>query len=83
VTIPPGGRRAGLTAHSFGHYTFGQHKHQYTGWIDTDQARRGVYAPHTESGYWLPESEFLYRIASGFVTRRGFLAGRRAGFLPG
>jgi hypothetical protein len=83
VTIPPGGRRAGLTAHSFGHYTFGQHKHQYTGWIDADRARRGVYAPHTESGYWLPESEFLYRIGSGFVTRRGFLGGRRAGFLPG
>jgi hypothetical protein len=81
--VPPGGRRAGLLAHSFGHYTFGQHKHQHTGWLEAEAGSpRVLYAPHTHNGYWLPESELLYRIGSGFVTRRGFRAGRRAGFLP-
>jgi hypothetical protein len=81
--LPPGGRRAGLLAHSFARYTFGQHKHQHTGWLAVgDQGNRGLYSPHTEHGYHLPSSKFLYRIGAGFVTRRGYREGRRAGFLP-
>jgi hypothetical protein len=78
--VPPGGRRAGLLAHSFARYTRGQHKHQHTGWLESRDGRL-VYAPHTEAGYWLPASWVLYRTASGFVTRRGLRAARRAGFV--
>jgi hypothetical protein len=81
--VPPGGRRAGLTAHSFARYTFGQNQRKHTGWLEAEPgARRVVYAPHTEAGYRLPRSRLLYGIASGFVTRRGYRQGRRAGFLP-
>jgi hypothetical protein len=80
--VPPGGRRAGLTAHAFDRYTFGQHQRKHTGWLEVDSAgRRAVYAPHTESGYRLPESKLLYRMGSGFVTRRGLRSARRAGFI--
>jgi hypothetical protein len=79
---PPGGRRAGLTAHAFARYTYGQNQRKHTGWLEAEPAEsRVVYAPHTESGYWLPQSRLLYRMGSGFVTRRGFREARRAGFL--
>jgi hypothetical protein len=81
--VPPGGRRAGLTAHSFARYTFGQDQHKHTGWLESEPDEgQIVYAPHTQAGYRLPRSRLLYRIGSGFVTRRGYRAGRRAGFLP-
>lgn len=80
-TVPPGGRRAGLLAHSFARYTRGQHKHQHTGWLESREDGRLVYAPHTASGYWLPPSWTLYRLAAGLVTRRGLRAARRAGFV--
>jgi hypothetical protein len=81
--LPPGGRRAGLLAHSFARYTFGQHKHQHTGWLEVwAHGDRALYSPHTEHGYHLPRSRFLYRLGAGFVTRRGYREGRRAGFLP-
>jgi hypothetical protein len=83
VAMPSGGRRAGLVAHSFARYTFGQHQHKHTGWLVVNADKRhAIYAPHTETGYWLPESRLLYRIASGFATRRGLRAARRAGFVP-
>ena len=78
--VPPGGRRAGLLAHSFARYTAGQHQHRHTGWLQAD-GDRILYAPHTESGYHLPESMTLYRLGAGLVTRRGLRAARRAGFV--
>jgi hypothetical protein len=81
-TVPPGGRRAGLLAHSFARYTVGQNQRKYTGWLEAD-AERVVYAPHTESGYRLPASRFLYRAGAAFVTTRGLRAARRAGFIQG
>jgi hypothetical protein len=82
-SIPAGGRRAGLTAHSFARYTFGQHQHKHTGWLEAEPMQERVaYSPHTESGYWLPRSRLLYRVGSGFVTRRGLREARRAGFVP-
>lgn len=81
--LPSGGRRAGLLAHSFARYTFGQHKHQHTGWLEVEASGgRALYSPHSEHGYHLPRSTFLYRLSAGFVTRRGYRAGRKAGFLP-
>jgi hypothetical protein len=66
VPLPPGGRRAGLTAHAFARYTYGQEQRVHTGWLE-----HGVYAPHTEAGYRLPESRLLFHLAGGLVTRRG------------
>jgi hypothetical protein len=83
VDIPAGGRRAGLTAHWFARYTVGQHLRHHTGWLEVDRSGHAVYAPHTRSGYRFPESKLVFRLASGFETRRGYREGRRAGVLPG
>ena len=78
--VPPGGRRAGLLAHSFARFTFGQNQLGHTGWLEVE-GDRVVYAPHTKSGYHLPGSRFLFRAGAGFVTRRGLRKARRAGFV--
>jgi hypothetical protein len=80
-TVPAGGRRAGLLAHSFARFTFGQNQRKHTGWLETEDGRL-LYAPHTESGYHLPRSRFLYRAGAAFVTNRGLRDARRAGFVP-
>jgi hypothetical protein len=82
IPIPADGRRAGLLAHSFAFQAVGQNQRKYTGWVEVDPAaHRAVYAPHTEAGYVLPASPFLFKTAAGLVTRRGLRAGRRAGFI--
>jgi hypothetical protein len=82
--VPAGGRRAGLTAHTFARYSYGQHQLKHTGWLQTDPAQtRVLYAPHTRHGYYLPPSRTLYRLSAGLVTRRGHREAARAGFLPG
>ena len=81
IDVPPGGRRAGLTAHSFARYTFGQHQHKHTGWMTAEPGQRVVYAPHTKAGYRLPESRLIYRLGAGLVTRRGLREARRRGFV--
>jgi hypothetical protein len=80
--VPPGGRRAGLTAHTFARYTYGQRQRRHSGWLqaDPDQPQL-IYAPHTEHGYYLPASRTLFRLSAGAATRRGYRAGLRDGFL--
>jgi hypothetical protein len=78
--VPAGGRRAGLLAHSFARYTFGQNQRKHTGWMDV-AGERVVYAPHTEHGYYLPASRFLYRVGAAYVTNRGLRDARRAGWI--
>jgi hypothetical protein len=69
--VPPGGRRAGLTAHWFTRHVLGQRQRVHTGWLEGDSGGgRVVYAPHTEAAYFLPPSKLLYRLVVGFVTRR-------------
>jgi hypothetical protein len=80
--VPSGGRRAGLLAHSFARFTFGQNQRKHTGWLEA-AGDRIVYAPHTESGYHLPRSRFLYRAGAAFVTNRGLREARRVGFVGG
>lgn len=68
--VPPGGRRAGLTAHWFGPRNYGQNQRIHTGWLQAEPgSRRVTYAPHTEAGYRLPPSKLAYRLAVGFGTR--------------
>jgi hypothetical protein len=76
--VPPGGRRAGLSAHWFAEGMIGQDQRKHTGWLEAD-AERISYAPHTDSSYRFPESELLYRIVSGGGTRWYDWRARRAG----
>ncbi|MQA83132.1 MAG: hypothetical protein GEV03_00520 [Streptosporangiales bacterium] len=85
--VPPGGRRAGLTAHWFGPRNFGQQQRIHTGWLETEPGEPGepgaIYAPHTEVGHRIPRSKLLYRLAVGLGTRLWLRQARRAGALPG
>jgi hypothetical protein len=83
--IPPGERRAGLLAHEFSRHVVGQHQRKHTGWLTVHPTggadRQILYAPHTQSGYHLPPSRLLFKLAGGFVSRRGLREAKRAGFL--
>jgi hypothetical protein len=68
--LPPGGRRAGLTAHWFGRNDVGLRQRVYTGWLEQDAgAGRVVYAPHTEASFTIPRSRLAFWIAAGGGTR--------------
>jgi hypothetical protein len=77
--VPPGGRRAGLTAHWFTRGVIGQHQRKYTGWLEGGDEL--VYAPHTESSYRFPPSLALYRFVSGAGMRWWHWRARRTGAL--
>jgi hypothetical protein len=78
--VPPGGRRAGLSAHWFSRSVIGQNQRKHTGWLEAGE--RLVYSPHTQSNYRFPASRVLFGIVSGGFTRLGVRGARRAGFLP-
>jgi hypothetical protein len=81
--LPPGGRRAGLTAHWFNRGVVAQNQRKHTGWLEVDSAGAdAVYAPHTQSNYRLPGSRFVYRLAAGAGTRWWIRGARRAGLVP-
>ena len=81
--IPPGGRRAGLTAHWFDRGVIGQDQRKHTGWIQAEgKDGPAVYAPHTQSNYRFPTSRLLYRIASGGGTRWWHRRAKREGIAP-
>lgn len=70
--LPPGGRRAGLTAHAFTRHVVGQYQRVHTGWLTPDAGgRTAAYAPHTAFGYRMPASPLVNRLLVGFATRRG------------
>jgi Pyridoxamine 5'-phosphate oxidase len=72
--LPPGARRAGLTAHWFSHGVTGQRQIVHTGWLDGN-----IYAPHTRASYLMPPSRFVYRLVVGGATRRRHRSAMRAG----
>ncbi len=77
-SVPAGGRRAGLTSHSFKPRMIGQEQRIHTGWMEADGGEAVRYAPHTKAGYRLPPSKTLFTIAcSALATRMG--AARKAG----
>ena len=80
--VPPGGRRAGLTAHSFHRHVVGHEQHVHTGWLEA-KGDGAVYAPHTRRGYLLPPSKLIYKTAAGVVTRQRYRQARRAGVATG
>jgi hypothetical protein len=75
--LPAGGRRAGLTAHTFSEGVVGQHQRKHTGWLEVSSEGEVRYAPHTASAYWLPPSRTVYRLVTGLMTRRGLAANER------
>jgi hypothetical protein len=78
--VPPGGRRAGLTAHSFAERNVGQNQRKHTGWLVADSlGERLLYAPHTASNYRFPASDLLFQLVSGGATRVMVRGARRAG----
>jgi hypothetical protein len=81
--VPRGGRRAGMLAHSFARYTAGQHQRRHSGWLEAEPGeRRILYAPHTDHGYHMPSSMFVYRVSAGAGTRLWMRRARRAGIAP-
>jgi hypothetical protein len=76
--LPPGGRRAGLTAHRFRPRMVGQEQRIYTGWLEAS-GEGGIYAPHTRAGYVLPASNALMVLGSGLTTRMGIRKARERG----
>jgi general stress protein 26 len=73
--LPPGGRRAGLTAHAFTATVLGQQQQVMTGWLQVD-GDTIAYAPHTLRAYRLPPSLVLYRLVVGLETRRRYRESR-------
>jgi hypothetical protein len=76
--IPPGGRRAGLTSHTFRPRMVGQEQRVHTGWLEHADGRIR-YSPHTRAGYALPASKALYVAACALGTRAGMRRARAAG----
>jgi hypothetical protein len=75
---PPGGRRAGLTAHWFSHGVVGQKQMICTGWMEVGSSNGAItYSPHTLAAYRMPSSRFTYRLAVGLFTRLRYREARR------
>ncbi len=76
--VPPGGRRAGLTAHAFKPRMVGQEQRVHTGWL-TNEDGRIRYSPHTRTGYALPASKAIFIAGAALGTRSGIRRARAAG----
>jgi hypothetical protein len=77
-SVPPGGRRAGLTSHWFQPRMIGQEQRIHTGWVSSAGAGRVLYSPHTKAGYRLPPSKALYTLGCAMLATR-MRAARKAG----
>jgi hypothetical protein len=77
-SVPPGGRRAGLTSHLFRPRMLGQEQRIHTGWVSSEGAGRALYSPHTKAGYPLPPSKALFTVACASLATR-MRAARKAG----
>ncbi|MCL2533159.1 MAG: hypothetical protein FWE39_03245 [Nocardiaceae bacterium] len=78
--VPPGGRRAGLLAHSYGPRLVGLETRQNTGWLEAT-ATEARYAPHTEAGFRAPANKTILLLANGFLARRGLAKARKQGLV--
>ena len=77
-SVPPGGRRAGLTSHWFRPRMIGQEQRIHTGWVSSEGAGAALYSPHTKAGYRLPPSKALYALGCATLATR-MRAARNAG----
>jgi hypothetical protein len=77
--IPPGGRRAGLLAHSYRAHLIGLSTRYLTGWLESGGDGVAVYAPHTHSGFAAPPNKTLLLISNGALAKAGVRKAIRAG----
>lgn len=76
--LPPGGRRAGLLAHSYRPQVVGLTTRIYTGWLEV--GGHGVsYAPHTSKSFVAPPRKNLLLVSSGLLAKAGMWQARRRG----
>ena len=78
ASVPPGGRRAGLTSHAFEPRMVGQEQRVHTGWLEAEGDGAVTYAPHTKAGYRLPASDLAFTLGSASLAFR-MRAARAAG----
>lgn len=78
--LPPGARRAGLTAHSFGPQAIGLANRVCTGWLEVD-GDQVVYAPHTTSGFAAPPIKSVQTFFNGVFAKQGWRKAQREGTL--
>jgi hypothetical protein len=79
--LPPGGRRAGLLAHSYRPQLIGLATRYHTGWLEADPQGTAVYAPHTAAGFVAPPNKTLLLLGNGLVAKLGVRSARKAGRL--
>jgi hypothetical protein len=79
--VPPGGRRAGLLAHSYRPHLVGLASRTLTGWIEVDDGGGVRYAPHTSKGFLAPPNKPLLLVSNGLLAKYGLWQARRKGVL--
>jgi hypothetical protein len=77
-SLPSGGRRAGVLAHSYRAQLVGLEARGHTGWLSVgEDAHQGRYAPHTAFGFRAPANKTLLLLANGLLAKRGLRQVRR------
>jgi hypothetical protein len=79
--IPEGTRRAGLLGHDYRPKLIGLTARQHTGWLEAGDDR-GLYAPHSETGFVAPPNKTLLLLGNGLQAKVGVRRARKAGKLP-
>jgi hypothetical protein len=77
--LPPGGRRAGLLAHSYRPQLVGLSTRTFTGWLDVTSKGTAVYAPHTSKGFIAPPAKKLLLVSNGLFAKYGMWQASRQG----
>ena len=76
--LPPGGRRAGLLAHSYRPQLIGLSTRTFTGWLEVSPDGV-IYAPHTAKGFVAPPRKKLLLVSNGLLAKYGLWQARRQG----
>jgi hypothetical protein len=77
-SLPAGGRRAGLLAHSYRPQLVGLSTRTFTGWLEVGDDG-AVYAPHTSKGFSAPAHKNLLLVGNGLLAKYQFWQSRRNG----
>jgi hypothetical protein len=77
--LPPGGRRAGLLAHTYRPELVGLATRVVTSWLDVAADGAAVYAPHTTKGFVVPPRRTLLLVSNGLLSKYGVRRARRTG----
>ena len=78
ASLPSGGRRAGLLAHSFRPQLVGLSTRTATGWLEVSNGDV-TYAPHTSKGFVAIPNKTLLLVGNGLLAKVGLRRARHAG----